>query len=122
LSRRYRAGEKRVISAYNERVHAYNQSRRNTKRQYESQLADHERKKQEFLANQEEHNRSVAEFRAGYERGASEAIERLVQMVLDRSAYPEGVTGDQDVLFDEPSRTLVANFWLPHMSQVPNRM
>jgi restriction system protein len=120
LSRRYRAGEKRVISTYNERVHAYNQSRRDAKRQYESQLTDHERQKQAFLANQESHNRAVAEFRAHYERGYSEAMERLVQMVLDRSAYPDGVTGDPDVLFDEPSRTLVANFWLPHMSQVPN--
>ncbi len=120
LARRYRAGEKKVIEAYNERVQGYNARRREAKRQFKSQLAAHAREKQTSQAEQENHNRGVEEFRRDYENAVSEAIERLAQMSLDRSNYPEGVTGDPEVSFRESSKTLVVNFWLPHTSQVPS--
>ncbi len=119
LARRYHAGEKRVVETYNAQVHEYNERRRAAKREFETRLADYERQRQAFQAEQENHNRAIAEFRVRYEHALPDAVERLVQMVLDNSAYPDGVTGDPEVQFDEPSRTLVANFWLPHTSQVP---
>jgi restriction system protein len=120
LARRYRAGEKRVIEAYNHEVQAYNANRREAKRKFESHLDEFAREKQTLLTEQENHNRAVEEFRARYERAVPESIERVVQMTLDRSIYPEDITGDPETSFDEPSRTLVVNFCLPHTSQIPD--
>src|SRR5206468_4028288 len=120
LSRRYRAGEKRVIQSYNERARAYNLRRGEAKNQFQARLQAYQQEKQTLLAEQEKHNGAVAEFNRSYENGKPEAIERMVQMVLDRCVYPDGVPGDPDVQVNEASQTLVVNFWLPHTSQVPD--
>jgi restriction system protein len=120
LSLSYRSGEKRAIAAYNERVREYNSRRREAKIQFAVRLAAHEKEDEAFRSEQERHNAAVTAFKTGYESGAPVAIERLAQMVLDRSAYPDGIAGDPDVLFDEPSRILVLNFWLPNPSQIPS--
>src|SRR5262249_9997641 len=42
------------------------------------------------------------------------------QMILQQSSYPDAIPGDPDVQFDEPSNTLIVNFWLPGIADVPN--
>ena len=41
-------------------------------------------------------------------------------MVLERSSYPEPITGEVETRFDEASKTLVVSFWLPAPADVPN--
>ena len=55
-----------------------------------------------------------------YEAGSPEAVERYMQMVLERSSYPEPITGEPDVRFDDPSKTLIISFWLPGPAEIPN--
>jgi restriction system protein len=120
LTARYRAGEKQVIVKYNEMARDYNASRKAAKSDFTMRLHEHEHEKQVFLDEQEKHNAAVAKFQGDYEGGVPDAVERLVQMALDRSTYPDSISGDPEVLFDEPSRSLVVNFWLPHTSDLPS--
>src|SRR5207248_2342485 len=69
---------------------------------------------------QEAHNDAVLAFRSRYEVGSAEAVERYMQMVLERSVYPEPIAGEPDVRFDEASKTLIVSFWLPGPADIPN--
>jgi restriction system protein len=102
-----------VVEAYNSAVHAYNGKLHAERERYIQQ-------RDAFLAQQEAHNSAVMAFRSRYEAGSAEAVERYMQMILERSAYPEPVLGEPDVRFDEASKILVINFWLPGPTELPN--
>ena len=42
-----------------------------------------------------------------------------MQMVLEKSEYPEPIAGEAEVRFDEASRTAIVSFWLPNPEDVP---
>jgi restriction system protein len=109
----YASGEKEVLEAYNSAVRTYNAKLKQEKETYT-------RERETFIAHQESHNSAVIAFRARYETGSPEAVERYVQMVLARSAYPESIAGEPDARFEESSQTLIVSFWLPGPSDVPN--
>jgi restriction system protein len=111
--RAYRAGERDVLEAFNSEVRSYNDLLKKEKQKYT-------RERDEFVAHQKAHNDAVLAFRSRYEGGSAEAVERYLQMVLERSSYPEGITGEPDVKFDDPSKTVVVNWWLPTIADVPN--
>jgi restriction system protein len=111
--REYHLREKEVVEAYNFAVHAYNNSLNAEKEKYLGE-------RNEFLAEQKAHNSAVLAFRSRYEAGSAEAVEQYIQMVLERSSYPEPIVGEPDVRFDEASKTLIVNFWLPAPAEVPN--
>jgi restriction system protein len=108
----YQSGAPRVKAAYNAAVASYNDKLKKAKQAYEAE-------RMAFMAKQEDHNRAVLGFRERYQSGASEAVERYAQMVLENSEYPEDLSGDPDVLFDEVSRLLVINYWLPNPADIP---
>jgi restriction system protein len=114
-----RTAEQKVVATYNQQVREYNQWRRDAKQMHAVDMERYEKSRQQSADRQARRNRAVSEFRDQFERGSSEAVARYVQMALERSAYPDGITGEPDVAFDEPSRTLVVNFWLPHPSDLP---
>lgn len=109
---RYKAGERQVIAAYNAEAAVYNAAHQNAK-------AEHVRRRDALLAEQQAHNDAVLDFRSRYEAGAADAVERYAQMVLERSEYPDEVAGEPDVQFDEPSRSLVVGFRLPAPADLP---
>jgi len=109
----YEAREKKVVDAYNAAVHTYNAKLKHEQEKYI-------RERDEFLAQQEAHNNAVLGFRSRYEAGSPEAVERYIQMVLERSSYPEPIAGEPDARFDESSNTLIVSFWLPGPEDIPN--
>jgi restriction system protein len=111
--REYESREKEVLDAYNSAVRAYN-----AKLKHEHDKYIQERDK--ILAQQEAHNSAVLAFRSRYEAGSPEAVERYMQMVLERSSYPEPIAGEPDPRFDEGSNTLIVSFWLPGPADLPN--
>lgn len=111
--RAYRAGERRVIAAFNSAATAYNVDRAEQKSNYKS-------KQHQFLQRQQAHNKSINEFRARYEQGKSDAVERYMQMALEQSRYPDGIDGQPEPAFDEASGILVIDFSLPMPTDVPN--
>jgi len=110
--RAYKAREKEVVEAYNAAVRSYNARLRQAWQEYR-------RTRKEFLAQQQAHNDAVLAFRSRYEAGSPEAVEQYVKMALQRSTYPEPIDGEPETHFDEPSRTLVINFWLPGPEDLP---
>jgi restriction system protein len=111
--REYQAREKEVVQAYNAAVFVYDDKAREEREKYLQE-------REAFLARQESHNSAVMAFRSRYEAGSAEAVERYIQMTLERSSYPEAIAGEPEVKFDEPSKTLIVNFWLPALSNIPN--
>jgi restriction system protein len=111
--KRYRAREPEVVAAYNRAAQEYNARLKAAKQ-------DYLRGRNEFIAQQKAHNDAILAFRSRYEAGSAEAVERYVQMALEKSSYPDGIAGEPDVQFDEPSKTLVVNFRLPGPGDVPN--
>ena len=74
----------------------------------------------DFLARQEAHNSAVLALRSRYEAGSPGAVEQYMQMILDQSSYPDPIAGEPDARFDEASKTLVVNFWVPGPEDFPN--
>jgi restriction system protein len=109
----YESREKEVLEAYNSSVRAYNAK---VKHEHEKYI----RERNEFHAKQEAHNSAIMAFRSRYEAGSPEAIERYVQMALERSPYTEAFPGEQDARFDEASGTLIVSFFLPGPADIPN--
>ncbi len=110
--RAYRAQEGEVVKAFNARVMEYNAALAREKDHYL-------RERKEFLTKQREHNGAVMAFRARFESGTPDAVERFVEGILAKLPYAEDLTGDPDVQFDEHSRTLVVNYWLPGIDDLP---
>jgi restriction system protein len=109
----YQAGETIAVDRYNQVVRAYNDELTKEKENYS-------RRHREFLAQQEAHNSAVLAFRSRYEAGSPEAVERYLQMALERSRYPEPVDGQAEVRFDDASKTAIVGFWLPSPADIPN--
>ena len=110
--REYKAREQEVVEVYNAAVRNYNAQLRQARQEYL-------RQKSEFLTQQQAHNQAVLAFRSRYEAGSPDAIEQYIERVLERSSYPEPIDGEPETHFDEPSRTLVVNFWLPNPQDIP---
>jgi restriction system protein len=111
--KRYKAGECRVVEAFNEAAVAYNSTRAAKKKLYLEQRA-------EFLSRQQAHNRTVQQHRHRYEQGKLDAVEWYFSTALGQSRYPDGIEGEPDPAYDEESRILVIDFSLPSPQDVPN--
>ena len=109
----YESREKEAREAYNSAVRIYNAQLQHAKERYV-------RERDEFLAPQVAHNCAVLALRSRYEAGSPEAVEQYLQMVLERSSYPEPIAGEPDLRFDEASKTLIVNFCLPGPADIPN--
>lgn len=110
--RAYHEREKEAVTVYNEHVRQYNELLRAEKVRYS-------RARDEFAEKQKSHNDEILAFRRMYESGLPAGIERYCQTVLQNSAYPAGIDGDADTMFEESSKTFVVNFWLPAPREVP---
>jgi restriction system protein len=108
----YQDREKEVVQAFNAEVRAYNHQLKEEKEGYT-------RERDAFLAKQEAHNGAVLGFRARYEAGVPDAVERYVQLLLEQSSYPEPIAGEFEVRFDEASKTLPVSVWLPGPEDIP---
>jgi len=109
----YRAREKEAREAYNSAVCSYNAKLSAAKEK-------HDLKWQAFRGKQAGHNNAVLALRSRYQSGTPEAVEQYLEMAIERSSYPEGISGEPELRFDQPSKTLVISFWLPRPTDVPS--
>jgi restriction system protein len=68
---------------------------------------------------QEEHNATVEAFRAAYEAGEVDAVERYISLVLAQSAYPSTFSGDCRVEFSGADSVVVVEVSLPTPDDIP---
>src|SRR5262249_14661678 len=98
--------------AYNSAVRTYNAKLKHERENYI-------RERDDLLTQQEAHNSTVLAFRSRYEVGSPEAVERYMQMALERCSFVEQIAGEPNARCDEASRTLVVSFWLPGPADIP---
>jgi restriction system protein len=108
----YRAREKEVVDAFNTQAREYNRLLKEAQARYTAARDD-------FLGKQNAHNQTILAFRSRYEEGSPEAVERYCQMALQKSGYPDGLTVDTEIQFDDPSKTVIISFALPGPADVP---
>jgi len=104
--------EEKAKQVYQQEMSDFENRKDAARAEYEKQLAAFEKEKAE-------HNASVEKFRTDFENGDSTAIENYVRLVLEKSHYPDAIKKEFDVKYDEPSGTVVINYWLPSTSEVP---
>lgn len=72
-----------------------------------------------FLVQQREHNEGVDMFQANYQGCQSDAVERYVNAVLDKSPWPDMFPRKRVLEYNRDNRTLYISFELPHPSCFP---
>lgn len=89
---------------------------------HEAAVAHWESHRQAYEAARQAHNGEVEAFRAAYEAGDPEAVERYVSLVLASSAFPEGFTRECQVAYSAPDRTLIVESSLPTPKDIPTTL
>lgn len=87
---------------------------------YERAVAEHQAGTRLHQERQAQRNREVDAFRAAYEHGEQDAVERYVSLVLAASAFPDGFERTCQVGYDVAERMLVVDVELPSPDQVPS--
>lgn len=82
--------------------------------------AAYQRQKTEFESEQAEHNRMVDDLRRRFELIEPEAIERYVELVLDRSEYPDLINLSLESFYLPDRRSILVEMNLPHPDVIPN--
>jgi len=79
---------------------------------------EHQQLEQTITERAKKHNEEVTAFRDGFQKGDSDAIASLMQLVLTGSAYPEGFPRNAEVVYVSESKQLVVEYDLPIMDDV----
>lgn len=75
--------------------------------------------KSEYESDQQKKNQEILELKQKFENGSVDAIERYVEMVMDRSQYPEELDLSCDIIFLEEKKTLLVELELPNPDSIP---
>jgi restriction system protein len=111
-SKKYKAREADVVREYNRQAQEYNAQLRLARGEHEAQNLAFEKSK-------EAHNRAVYRLRKSFEIGAPEAVERYFTIALGETLYPDGFAVDAKAGYEPSSRTLVIDFRLPCLDDIP---
>lgn len=97
---------------YESRLKAYDERKTKALQEYFSA-------KQEFEAEQRQHNADVHFLRESFEMGEESAIEKYASVVLANSQYPSELEMDYDVDYAGNEKTLYVSFLLPDIDSLP---
>jgi restriction system protein len=86
--------------------------------QEEKNRKDYEDARTLFQKKQRDHNEKVETLRGSFEQGSKDAIEGYLNMVLERSEYPDDVSLDHDISFDKSARLLRIDTQLPAFDDI----
>lgn len=112
LRRRREEKEGQAAGLFQTQMTSYRARLAKAKKKYEAN-------KTEYESEQEDYNKALDDLRAEFEAGHGDAIEKYVHMVLERSAYPEGLERNYDIQYDPISQTIIVSFELPNREAVP---
>lgn len=82
-------------------------------------IAEYDAEKAKYEKQQQESNNAIDQFKAEFEHGVPNAIEKYVRLVLKRSIYPAAVSKEFDVQFDPSSGAVIIAYLLPSPSDIP---
>ncbi|MGJ3203683.1 restriction endonuclease [Geobacillus stearothermophilus] len=100
--------EKQAQDEYNEHLQEYEKA-------YNDYLAE----KEKYEKEQDEYNKEIDEWRANFEAGDPEAIEKYINVVLENSAYPEEIEKEYEVQYRPDLKTVIISYKLPSPAVIP---
>ena len=113
LENKWREKVQRQETDYQKRLRLWEKKKLEAEKQYDA-------KKRSFLKKQHNHNRAVKLFKTLFENGEKKAIEEYLAAVFERSTYPDSFFTEYEVVFDEPSKTVVVELNLPPQEKIPD--
>jgi restriction system protein len=75
--------------------------------------------KKEWESAQKEHNSSLAHKKIEYEAGENDGVNNYIDMVLDRSQYPDFIVLNHELIYESKTKTTVVDLTLPTQEMIP---
>ena len=94
-------------------VDAHNQERHTARDKYE-------KSKERFLKKQMNSNVQIRDFKSRYEAGQNEATVEYLNLVFERSEYPECIALDYSLTYDEELKSVQIEVQVPKQSDLPD--
>ncbi|MDS0525940.1 restriction endonuclease [Clostridium sp. SHJSY1] len=104
--------ENEAQSLFKERKKEYEEKREIAKRKYEEE-------KLNFTNGVKSFNDSIDEFKINLEKGEEKAIERYVNLVLEKSIYPYEIRKQYEIQYDPSNKILIISYDLPMKEEIP---
>jgi restriction system protein len=104
---------------WQEEVQRLNDSHKLAEVEYRASLTGWEEKRAAFLAEQAKANESVEERKSQYEKRDPGAIADYCEMVLSNSEYPDSFPRGFDVEYRTDSQSIIVDYELPTIEQLP---
>lgn len=86
---------------------------------FENALSEYKKSKSKWDAEQKKHNSDLARKKISYEKGSAEGVATYVSMVLDRSEYPDVISVNTELIYDDRTQILLIELELPDKSTIP---
>lgn len=86
---------------------------------YETALREYEKKKIGWEASQKKHNSSLDRKKIAYEKGDEQGVVDYLAMVLDRSEYPDAISVNSEIMYEDKTGTLLIEIELPSKDAIP---
>jgi restriction system protein len=86
---------------------------------YEKELAEWNEEKEKFLTNQIENNKAVEDLKGSYLNRIPSSIVEYCDMVLSNSEYPDSFPQEFELDYNENNKTLLVEYLLPSLNQLP---
>ena len=90
--------------------------------EYESRNFKWEENKTKFVEKQSKKNAAIDSLKEHYFANQTEATEEYCRLVLDASDYPDYFQKASDVEYLKDSKTLLLDFQLPNLEQIPKKV
>lgn len=114
-------------SAYNKRIKLENEAKRlfeERKKIYDEKKEKAKEKYNEeklnFISGIKSYNDTIDELKHNLEKGEEKAVERYVNLVLEKSIYPYEIRKQYEVQYDPSNETVIISCELPTKEEVPN--
>lgn len=88
-------------------------------KKYQKDLADWDKRRTAFLADQANHNQRIDQHRAAYERKEPDAITEYCELVLSNSQYPDPFPAEYEVDYNPETQAVIVDYQLPSLEAIP---
>jgi restriction system protein len=107
--------EAKIRKSYEELLAKYTADKNNA-------FAKYEESKKKFEEEVKKFNESIDAKQAAFESQDAEAILEYIELVLEKSSYPEKIDLSSDIFYDKIKRTVIVNMALPNPDDLPKEI
>jgi restriction system protein len=105
--------EAKAETEFNKAIIKYNNELENAKKNYQSE-------KDNFYNEQKKYNDDIEKMKNEFEASVPEAVQKYIELVLERSQYPECIDLSSEVAYLPDRKSAIINMFLPAPEKVPS--